>query len=427
MIKIKQKLNEIIKEVSEFEKEELVLRIIIFLLPFSLLTSQKLFKNILFPLLIILSLIKIKKNGFRYCFYEKCSALFIISVLISIVFSEQTREQPLEKLIGHLSWLLLPTLIGQFKLKKRDFNFLVVSILIGIIPFYRDYLIRIQKNIFDYTQNKVSIIEIFKKENLEVILKMSEQMWRLGYGGMYKFIAVNAAVLLIISIVLITYSFKNKNSKILTNLCKIAIVPTLFFLVLTQSRSAYLCFIIFTLYSFIPKIKSKYFYYIVPIIGFLFAMRKHIHNNPFIKRSLAIVQVDTANTGRLEVYKEAFNIFKQNIFIGSGFETFFNVQNRINYRVSEFYYHPHNMSLKLLSEMGLIGFISYFFMMFNILNELRKKERTIDNQIALSLLGFLLIFENFELLIINRYVYIFIFLFISFSLNSFYNKNKKRN
>ncbi|MGL5936703.1 MAG: O-antigen ligase family protein, partial [Cetobacterium sp.] len=139
-------------------------------------------------------------------------------------------------------------------------------------------------------------------------------------------------------------------------------------------------------------------------------------------RAKNIFKFDSSNLARLEVYKESLRLFKTNFITGVGYENFILAQDKSGYKIHEFYYHSHNMVLKLLSELGILGFISYYLLMFQILrNVFLEKESLIKRITFLVVLNYL-IFENFEILVINRNVYSVLFLILAFGINSNYKK-----
>jgi len=70
---------------------------------------------------------------------------------------------------------------------------------------------------------------------------------------------------------------------------------------------------------------------------------------------------------RLFAWDHAFQLFKQNPIFGIGFDTWKNSYKAfvpVSWLYAE---HPHNVFIKLLLELGIIGVISYFTIIFNII------------------------------------------------------------
>lgn len=417
------KLNDIWKNArTKYEMEEIVFFILLALIPASLLIGGKLFKNILTPMLYLVFFYRINKKGFKKSFYEKLAGIFVFTVMISIIFTKHGRVNGVEKLLKDMVWITMPIIFGQFKLNMKAFKFVLYSTYVGYFVLFYRYLLEIQKGTLGYLKIKLGIGDILKYETWELILKLSGKMWRLGISGPFKYIAHNAAILSVIFIVILTYIFYIKDKKIEKILSLIILATVMFFLILTQSRSAYLSLMIISLFlilSSIAKMQKRYSFLILGILGMLILF---LRNTPFGKRAKAITIVDQSNLGRLEVYNESFRIFKENMLTGVGYQNFFSEQVSNAYKIHSIYKHPHNLVLKFLSETGIFGFIGYFLMMLKMGFEFFKERKKFQGILGFLLIAFLLIFENFEILIFNYNLYAFIFIFISFSMNIFYEE-----
>ena len=91
----------------------------------------------------------------------------------------------------------------------------------------------------------------------------------------------------------------------------------------------------------------------------------------------------------------SYNIFKNNFFFGSGPRSYRIVCLNKNYRINDYscQNHPHNFTMQILAELGIVGFLFYLILYFFILREIwisrAKKNREIFAK--LCILGFLFI------------------------------------
>lgn len=402
---------------------ENMIKILMCLMPMATLGIRKLQFNVLIPLLLILSIIQIYKKGFKISFYEKYLVIFIISVLISLNLTSYPIKLGLKVGKSFLWVLILPTLFGQFQIKEKYFKYSFISMIVGSLILYKSFLEEIQ-NVLKINFGIISSLSGLLNYKNILLLQQLGAKYRLA--GDFTYIALTANILTMIIIVVLIVIFEKNIKKYYKILLLIYLIPTLYFLLLTQSRAGYLSLsIVVILYlTYLFRKKIIYLYSLILSLGLIcFSLLK---NNIYIIRAKNIFRIDISNLGRMEVYKESLNIFKNNPIIGVGYENFILAQNRSEYKIHELYYHSHNMGLKLFSELGVLGFFSYYLWMFKMLKNLYLEKKLLIKRITLLVLINYLIFENFEVLVINRSVFSILFLIISFGINSDYNDLKAR-
>ena len=403
---------------------EKLISIIVITMPIAAMGIRKLQFNILIPLLFILFLIQIYRKGLKISFYEKYMGLWILAIVISLIFSNYSTVLGMKKLKSYLIILALPLLLGQFEIKERDLKYSFVSMLLGVFILFKSYLVEIQSVISNCFGKNVPLYKVLNLENIQLLEQLGIGYRLKGKGDYIAFTAITLGTIILIIFLVVVESRIKWIVKILLSLF---FIPLIYFFLLTQSRGMYLSLSLTISIYIIYKMRKKAISIFGIISIFLFLLFRYCSENIFIVRAKNIFKIDNSNTGRLEVYKESFRIFKENLVTGVGFENFILAQNKASYKIHEFYYHSHNMGLKLLSELGIIGFISYYLFIAVLLKKLYIEREHLINKIAIVVILNLIIFENFEMVLINRSVHTFIFIIVAYSINNqyFYLKNKK--
>lgn len=394
---------------KRYNLQENLFNIVIFLIPFGIVFERKMYSNILFPLLIILTGIQIYKNGLKISFYEKFLGVFIGSVIISLIFTNYPIKDWSDKFMPYIKWIFFPTIFGQFNIDRKREKIVFLSVIITTIYMYKLGLMDIIKHIKMYSGKDIKYLDIFKMENLKLLQ---------GYGEVFRLREIfptltETALVLGGTIISFTLILIDKATDIKVKIILIPMITMgLFQLILTQSRGMYLAFLIVVSLLIVLKANKK-------ILGILIALLVGIltifKNTPYVQRFKSISGGDGART---EIYKSAFNIFKKNPITGIGFDNF--IQATDYYEKASFYQHPHNMALKMLSEMGIIGFLSYFSMMGAIVYKLWKNRSKLICEIMLAVIVLMLIYENFETVIVWKRASEYIFFMLGLALSSNY-------
>lgn len=401
-----------------------MIQILVFLMPVATLGIRKLQFNVLIPLLGILAIVQIYKKGFKISFYEKYLGIFIVLILISLIFTDYPIKLGLKAGKSFLWVLILPTLLGQFKIKESYLKYSFISMILGALILYKGFLEEIQNMLKVHFGVSDSLCKILSYKNIILLQKLGE---RYRLVGEFNYIALTANILAMIIIIVTVVILEKKIRNSYKILLGIFLILTVYFFLLTQSRAGYLSLIIVILLYLTYILKNKIIYLYPILFGVTILLSNMLKKNPYIVRTKNIFRFDSSNLARMEVYRESLRLFKSNFLTGVGYENFILAQDRTKYRFNEFYYHSHNMSLKLLSEVGIIGCISYYLWIFQILKNLFLEREYLIKRVSILVLINYLIFENFEILVINRAVYSVLFLILAFGINSNYKYMKGKN
>ena len=379
--------------------------------PAVLILNPKLANNFFIFLLILLSGYSVYLNKHLvFTFYEKFLLIFVSALFVSILFKNTIGNGDMIMLKRHLRWLIIPLLLGQMKITKEELKISLISVSIGVLGyFYR------------------VVVELIK-------LKPQELLWKdfflstIPYNHRYlaNFNIPQTAVMLGITTLILFYlasiGIESKGKKIY-----LLIISIISFIILLciQSRGMLLTlFIVMLGLAIVRKEKlirglTALILVITIFIGYYFS------NSNYVNRYESIGK-DNSSLARIEVYKEACRIFKDNKITGVGFEGFFQEQNRNMYKFNKEYFHPHNMALKLLSETGIIGFISYYLFMGSIIYNLWKKYKTNKYYLCgILCVVSLLLYENIEVIFIRAVALPYLFFIIGINLNTIYQEKLK--
>ncbi len=391
--------------------------------------------NLLTIILIILALLKIKKDGFKISFLEKYIFIFLLTLVISFIASPHSINKGVSEIIDILQWIFYPLILGQFVINNKSKKYFIYS-LFGVLIVY---LIR-------FYFHKHGIISFPK--------------YMLGrYSGGYMISQVSL-VLAMVFIILITIFFyaklKNKD-KILIG---ILIIMTLYLLLVTKTRGIYLSILITI--PLIVLIRNLEYFFITVLLGSIsiVVLIFMFPNNKYVVRLKNITQADVSTMGRIEVWNESIRIFKKYPFNGIGYmnfkkaqrdrkykayvETFNEVveifkRNPLNYleylnlkkiyikkrayQYNQYYAHSHSMIFKLLCETGIIGLFGYLLLNLVLLfKSIKKGKKDINYLLIFGILMVLLLYELTEVIIWRNFAYPFIYFVFGVLLNSEYVK-----
>ncbi len=314
--------------------------------------------------------------------------IFSVYLFLNHLLLNDYDKNYLKSLFYFRFFLILPAALLVFNNLKltRTFLFSILAASIFII-----FDIFFQK-IFGFDLFGISALESYNKgmhfvkdvENLSDVKRFSGVFGDELIGGGYisRFFLIN--------LIFLNYEIKNLNINIF-NKIKPIIIPAFSFLVflailLSGERSAlifslisyflYLLFfsqnikkfllgliifftVIFLIFSF-TNFKERFYY---SSINELFNENEPIFNLQDTDNKIELKKI-TKNK-HLSHYLSAIEIFKQEVFFGSGFK---NYRYKCNSNKFECSTHPHNVFLELLSSIGLIGsliFYSFFLFYFN--------------------------------------------------------------
>ena len=141
----------------------------------------------------------------------------------------------------------------------------------------------------------------------------------------------------------------------------------------SHSTMAFIALFIYFIMNINQKflLKNIIFIFIILVVNFKYI----VYKIPFLTFTEQVYSFSFAN--RLKTISESFEIFKENIFFGSGFASFgFVRDNFVDYEISSNKLASvNNVYFNTLSDTGLIGFlITCIFFWFFIFNDMGKKK-----------------------------------------------------
>lgn len=358
----------------------------------------------------------IKKGEIKLSFYEMGLVVFIISILISFIKAPYPIQPGTKILMRIVRFLFIPLFLGQFSLDEKHKRFAVYGGSVGIIYWFAIFVNKISKNIERIGKSlNLPLKEVLRTDNF----------WKIRYeliGDSISYAGVVLASLVIIGVCILLreteLKIKEKIGLYILNLMSFIMLLS------TQSRAGFLSLAISVIIIFVIT-KHKKILFITMLIGIgISSVFFKFLNNSYIKRYKF---KDTSTLARIEVYKEAFRIFKENPLKGVGFENFKQAQNKAIFRYHREYFHPHNMPLKALSETGIIGFLAYYFWIILLLVKMFLKRNETSYLIGFSVLLNMAIFENFEMVLSTTKGLPIIIMIVGICINSSYYNYDVRN
>jgi O-antigen ligase len=199
----------------------------------------------------------------------------------------------------------------------------------------------------------------------------------------------------------------------------------------TMSRgiwSTLLLAIVFTyLFKNISMLRQKKNIFIILIVGLcttlLFASLITQSSKKRLYKTFTIDQKDTFGTGRIHVWRIAFEMFKDQPLIGVGINNFFN--NFPDYIPYELIgkrgvrlegTDPHNFYIGVLCELGIVGFSILMLFIFFLFKRLKKIENCKYRTLNYSLFIFMFFSGFFHTLQYRKFFYLTIALFLAASI-----------
>lgn len=379
--------------------------------PAILMLDSKLANNFMVFLLLVLALGNVFVNKkIVFTFYEKFMLLFVAALLISVVFKDISAGSGLVMIKRHFRWLILPTLLGQLTIKKEDIKITLTSIAIGVLG----YLYRFINEVMEIKNSNLSLVQFFSSLNF----------W--NYRFMLKSNLPQVALILGVTAIILFYIYSVSQEK---NKIYMLVFSILSLLLMSSTQSRGMLLTVFIMIFLLAILRREKTIRVTAVLLVLSAVTVGIvfSNSNYVNRYENLGK-DSSSLARVEVYKETFEIFKDNKINGIGLEGFVKAQDMESHKYHKKYYHPHNMALKLLAETGILGFTSYYLFMGSILLALWKKYR--ENKYYLTgILATLtlLLYENIETMFITVVALPYVFFIIGLNLNSVYKDklNKK--
>lgn len=319
-----------------------------------LLPYNRLLKIPMLSLWVILILLNILKNGIRK------RRIFLNSVILMILY---------------YSYILILSFYNENYMNNNLFNVISISYLFfiaGYTLYVKEYASFLKKISFYYI---ISVFFITFNIYISYFWKVE-----LNNSGIYMYSSKNSAgVLIVFSIALIMYRLRFK-CKVLSKIIYIfLLIENIYILMLLQNRAGIIAILILILIDSKKLFSKKY---IITIIILIITIIFYIDNiMEFLFWSLKIGKADDLNdfsSGRLDLIKNAIDIWKENMFLGVG-----------KYYIDNFY-------VNVLVSNGIIGFFIIFSMLINYFSIIKHK--IVRNSILYKFILIVIIISFFEAL-----------------------------
>ncbi|XFA99110.1 O-antigen ligase family protein [Candidatus Izemoplasma sp. B36] len=372
--------------------------------------------------------------------------IYPLIFIIAIIFSKKKFRINKNTNVGIIliSFMIILVFLGAFKLESID-QFLYGSA-IFLIPIIYLFIYKNGKNRDSiikwmiYFSIIYSILAIISSFNYASIMSFLGNIVNYQYYDLYRASlmlgsSITVSYYLNISLPLIFFILYKKNTSRIEKLIYITgILLNVIATILLQSRLSTLIMciiIIYYIFFYDTKVSYKKIVSKVSILSMVIIIIFILFFEFNVDR-LIMGFSDSSTKGRIEAMTLFTNIFKKNIFLGSGIGRYY---TRI-YSYRFIYYDgitslidPHNMFILMLSEIGIFGFVTYLLIIINALKRIIKTE---DNEAKKT--GCLLIFIIFMFSLGGSHlmneisfsiiVYIYLSVFINSESNRRYNVNE---
>ena len=305
------------------------------ILPISFLIGS-FFVNIIAVSISIYTLIWIFKNqNFHILFRPPYIYLFLLfCIFIVSSFFSNYKLHSLENSFAYLSNFLLFISLTHFFLQK-DNKLFQISKIVFVIVIFLCVDLWIQKftgtNIFGYvTQQAGRLTSVFKEEQIPGVI-----IFKLSTFVFY-------------------YLFNQKKNEILFNYKYVILIFIYFSILITGERAASILstlLILFLLLFNLKLINKKKLIVYSILIAIIFSLLYN-QKNSIIKERIFYTIKQSQNNVYKVLYKNSLEIFKKNILLGTGPQSYRFECPKIKKTCST---HPHNFILELLSDSGILS------------------------------------------------------------------------
>ena len=308
---------------------------LVLILPFSFLVGS-FFVNIIAVSISIYTLIWIFKNKNFYILFKTqyvCLFLLFCVFIASTIFSNY-KLHSLENSFAYLSNVLLFISLTHLLLQK-DNRLLQISKIVFVIVIFLCVDLWIQKftgtNVFGYvTEQAGRLTSVFKGEQIPGVI-------------IFKLLPF-----------IIFYLFTQKEYKALFNYKYSILILIYFSILITGERAASILstlLILFLLFLNFKSIDKKKLIGYSMLVAILFSILYN-QKNSIIKERIYYTFKQSKDNVYIDLYKNSFEIFRKNIILGTGPQTYRFECPKIKKTCST---HPHNFILELLSDSGILS------------------------------------------------------------------------
>ena len=178
--------------------------------------------------------------------------------------------------------------------------------------------------------------------------------------------------------------FYEKKNQIVSKFKNVILLFIYFSILITGERAASVLStlaILFLIFLNLKKINKKNLinYILVFVIIFLSLLN---FKNSVIKERILYTLEQTKNNVYLNYYENSLNIFKKNILLGTGPQSYRFECKKISNSCST---HPHNYALELLSDTGIFSIFLFFIALFFIIkNKIKNLKSKFDKSLIIT-------------------------------------------
>lgn len=339
------------------KNNNLIIYYLFLLLPISFLIGS-FFVNLIATLISIYTLIWILKNKKYTVFIERPYIylfLLFLLFLLSSTFSIYTVPTFQNSLSYLLNLFLFLSLIYLFSNDKNKLFYISRFIFVIVILICLDLWIQkyAGKNVLGYTvQQAGRLTSVFRDEQIPGSV-------------IFKFLPF-----------VIYYLFQEKKSQIIVNLKYLILIFIYFSVLITGERASSILitilfiFLLITNFNSIDRKKILSYFVLISIVFLALLSQK----NSVIKERFNYTFTQSKNNVYLKFYDNSFQIFKKNILLGTGPQTYRYECPKISKNCST---HPHNFVFELLSDSGIFApiilVISLFSLVFHKIKRVNNK------------------------------------------------------
>ena len=328
--------------------------------------------------------------SFGFAYHMPFAQITIFILVLSMIFSKDTREFPFNALT--ILWLIFILFMGVTTFTAH-FPDMALEQYMKVV--------------------KIQIVSLLTIKLITDIRKVNHLIWTIvlsiGFysvkGGLFTLLTAGAhrvwgppdsfiadnnelAVAVLMIIPLMIYLYQVHNNKLVKIGLAVAAILSLFTIIGSQSRGAFVAIAVFGLFYWI---KSKHkvvtgLFVITLSAGLLIFAPQSWHER---MNSIPNYQMDSSSLGRLNAWQYAFNVANNNLF-GFGFESW-TAETFLLYAPNPEDVHvAHSIYFSVLADHGWIGlfiFVLIFYLSWNKLKFLVKNTKDIPDLMEVNLLA----------------------------------------
>jgi len=287
---------------------------LLYIYPLVILFKPNVAVNLINTLLLILSLIKIKRDGFKKSFFEKTILIFLIGLAISLIdLRGDAFKLSFDNLKRLPRWIFLPFIVNQFTLTKKNLRKIYLTFSLGIYVYLTLIILQLLKVLEPLVEGRyhvgenafysqyIFIVGAYTLVNLYLLLNLKEEK---------RFVVVNYLIGLFL--VLVSAS----RGMLLTT--------TLMSCLLLFFRSKKICLIVMVM-VFLTSLSAMVMFKDNFIVKRISKTAKVKKQGDFYK-----IKFDGSSEFRLELQKEGLRLFKKYPINGVGYMRFSEEQDPSN-------------------------------------------------------------------------------------------------